>query len=69
MKLAASRGGLSQESRRRLLLTSLTIRRQQLKGVLQEYGPRECGAVQSVLPRSNNIVRRRYYYHDNNEMA
>jgi len=35
MKLATSRG-LSQESGRRLLLTSLTIRREHLKGVLQD---------------------------------
>ena|SRR2546421_3344893 len=44
MKLATSRG-LSQESGRRLLLTSLTIRREHLKGVLQEYGSKECGAA------------------------
>ncbi len=44
MKLATSRG-LSQESGRRLLLTSLAIRREHLKGVLQEYGSKECGAA------------------------
>jgi predicted methyltransferase len=33
------------ESGRRLLLTSLTIRREHLKGVLQEYGSKECGAA------------------------
>src|SRR5438309_11734975 len=45
MKLATSRG-LSQESGRRLLLTSLTIRAEHLKGVLQEYGSKECGAAE-----------------------
>jgi hypothetical protein len=44
MKLANSRG-LSQESGRRLLLTSPTIRRKHLKGVLQGYGSKECGAA------------------------
>src|SRR6266436_3115856 len=44
MKLATSRG-LSQEIGRRLLLTSLTISREHLKGVLQEYGSKECGTA------------------------